>query len=361
MSRVCRGKLIDQDNAGVYHCIHRCARRARLCGKNPLTGLDCSHRKRWLENRMEFLARWFCIDVLQYCILENHFHIMLRNRPDILKRMNNRRVAKHWCMLCPRRGWKQSDGPYVPKEDEIRKIVNNQGTLKKIRSRLSDISWFFKKLVEPLSRWANIEDGCRGHFWEDRFRSIRLNDQAAVTACAAYIDLNPIRAGLAKCLDDSAHTSIKARLNALKEQEADASAIESILTDHWISPLTMIGDDLTVGEISDEDRPRCSDNGFLPMSFKQYVELLEWTAIHPHANSDCTMPPHLAGTLERLGIEKAQDWITLAWGFSRCFSVVAGSESARQREAERMQLDGLRPMKRQLIADRPAASQLSKV
>ena len=57
-------------------------------------------------------------------------------------------------------------------------------------------------------RCANL---LQANWWEGRFSSQALLDEKALVACAAYVDLNPIRAGLAERLTDSAHTSIKRR------------------------------------------------------------------------------------------------------------------------------------------------------
>lgn len=79
------------------------------------------------------------------------------------------------------------------------------------RERLSDISWFMRVIKEYIARLANKEDQCSGAFWEARFKSNALTDEKALLTAMAYVDLNSVRAGIAKIPEESDHTFVQLR------------------------------------------------------------------------------------------------------------------------------------------------------
>ena len=118
MARVARSEVFDPREVSVLHCINRCVRACHLCGYDPLTGSDYDHRKLWIEQRLQFLAGSFAIDVLGFAVMSNHFHVILRNRPDIVDGWSDTEVARRWWMLCPAR--KTDDGqPEEPTQAEL--------------------------------------------------------------------------------------------------------------------------------------------------------------------------------------------------------------------------------------------------
>src|ERR1035438_8332182 len=78
-----RHEIVADDRIGLYHCIVRCVRRAFLCGLPPVAGKNYDPRKEWIRLRLQELAAVFGIDICGYAVMSNHFHVVLRVRPDL--------------------------------------------------------------------------------------------------------------------------------------------------------------------------------------------------------------------------------------------------------------------------------------
>lgn len=116
MGRQARGEVMDPKQMQIFHCVHRCVRRALLCGNDPYSGVCYEHRRDWIRQRLEFLASIFGIDCLTHTVLSNHVHLVLRSRPDVVKGWSDQEVARRWLLLFPER--REEDGspanPYQP-------------------------------------------------------------------------------------------------------------------------------------------------------------------------------------------------------------------------------------------------------
>ena len=211
-----RAEIFSPEEPGFYHCISRCVRRAFLCGFDRYTSKSFEHRKKWVRQRLKELLELFAVDCLAYAVMSTHLHSLLRNRPDLADRWSDDEVARRWRRLFPRRR-KSGGAAEEPSAQEIGEITSDSALVTVYRRRLSDLSWFNRCLNEHIARRANAEDKCTGRFWEGRFKCIRLETSAAILACSVYVDLNPIRAGLAETLEDSNFTSVQDRIGALSQ------------------------------------------------------------------------------------------------------------------------------------------------
>ena len=183
---------------------------------DPYTGQDYSHRKEWILDRLRELAGLFSIEVCGYSVMSNHLHLVLRNRPDIAEQWSDDEVALRWCKVFPHRD-EATGEPVEPGEPDLAMLVANPERLVELRKRLASLSWFMRCLCEKIARAANREDGSGGRFWAGRFKSVALVDEAAMLACSVYVDLNPIRAGLALTPEESTYTSGCDRIRSMAE------------------------------------------------------------------------------------------------------------------------------------------------
>ena len=153
------------------------------------------------------LVSHFAVEVLAYAVMSNHSHFVLWVRPSVAAGWSAEEVARRWLSVFGKR----VDGPT---EQDIVQAVANAERIDLWRGRLGDVSWFMRCLNEWLARKANAEDECTGRFWEGRFRCQLLEDEGALLACMAYVDLNPVRARMATSLEESRLTSIHDRICA---------------------------------------------------------------------------------------------------------------------------------------------------
>ena len=161
MARVNRRELLSETDVQVVHFVNRCVRRGFLCGDDDVSGKNFDHRRLWIRNRLEFLAGVFGVEVLGFAVMSNHFHVVLRSRPDAVSEWADAEVAKRWGNLFPSR--RDDDGTAAdPTEFELNAIANDKVKLVEIRKRLGSISWFMRCTSEVIARRANAEEEVHG-------------------------------------------------------------------------------------------------------------------------------------------------------------------------------------------------------
>lgn len=218
-----RAHLVDPHNGGVYHCISRCVRRSWLCGVDKLTGMNFEHRRAWLEQRVLHLCNLFAVDLHGYAIMSNHYHLVVATVPVRTASWSDEEVARRWCAID-----KATDAHEFSQRVAV--LCANRERLAVVRDRLGSLSWLMRFINEPLARMANKEDEVSGRFWEGRFKSVALLDEAAVLACMVYVDLNPVRAGIVEYPAEAAHTSFAKRKRSGDSNVAPLMPLEALGT-----------------------------------------------------------------------------------------------------------------------------------
>jgi len=264
-----RNRQVSLDDTPYYHCISRCVRRAFLCGKDSHTGFDFEHRRQWIVDRIKLLCSVYAIDLCAFAIMSDHYHVVLRIDAAQAKQWSDIEVARRWMQIF--------SGPvlmhqYLGNADMTDPELDNVANLISTwRHRLADLSWFMRCLNEPIARLANAEDHCTGRFWEGRFKSQALLDARAVLACMAYVDLNPIRAAMARTPEQSDYTSIQERILQPK--------------DSCLRPFAEHDDD------------------GIPFGLKDYLDMVDWAGREIKHNKRGYIPAHTPPILTRLRMD----------------------------------------------------------
>ena len=182
------------DDSAHYHCLSRIVGQQRLLGQRE---------KEFFAELVPRVAAFHGIRILTYCILSNHFHLLLET-PDPLTSAALQRdeILRRVAALYGKDGAdalnaeleRAAASSHPQREQEI---------LDRYRSQMGDLSSFMKQLKQRFSIWFNRRHARKGTLWEDRFTSVLVegNEQALLTV-AAYIDLNALRAGIVERVEE---------------------------------------------------------------------------------------------------------------------------------------------------------------
>ena len=290
-----RKALVSLADTPYYHVTSRCVRRAFLCGQDPYSGRNYEHRRQWVVDRIRLLSSLFAVDICAYAVMSNHYHLVVKLCPGQLDDLSDGAILDRWCALFkgPLLVQRYRAGEALSKAE----LTTVAETIRVWRQKLASLSWFMRCLNQPIARQANQEDGCTGKFWECRFTSQALKTEEALLSCMAYVDLNPVRAGLASTPEASEYTSIRERVEpafvleaAIGSQSESGDLIEFGLS---LKPLL---------HFESAGGPK----GGIPYAYRDYLELVDWTGRILREDKRGAIEAEHPRILERLGISSEQ-------------------------------------------------------
>ena len=165
MPRISR-MLID-DETTVYHVMSRTA----LDGF-PIGDIE----KDFMLGLIRRYSSLYLVEILGVCIMGNHFHLLVKMIPEY--KFSDDEIEKRFV------------GFYGDER------VFADGLIPSLREKLSSLSEFIREIKVGFARYYNRRHHRRGYFWGDRFKSVIVEKGETLVNCLAYIDLNPLRAGL---------------------------------------------------------------------------------------------------------------------------------------------------------------------
>ncbi|NCD34311.1 MAG: hypothetical protein EOL87_12975 [Spartobacteria bacterium] len=180
-------KRIKRDHLAYYHCM------SRIVGREMLLGIREKEYMRRLIRRVEGFTG---VRVLTYAVMTNHIHILLEEpERDAMQSITEEKLIRRLeCLYTEaevteiRGRWTEWDTAGLVKlvmEDKQRYLI-----------RMHDISEFMKQVKQRFSCWYNRHNGRYGTLWDHRFKSVLVEDGLALRTMAAYIEMNPVRAGM---------------------------------------------------------------------------------------------------------------------------------------------------------------------
>ncbi|YCM42877.1 transposase [Verrucomicrobiaceae bacterium 227] len=187
-----RRRVKFEDQTTCYHVMSRTVNGEFLFGP---TEKEAFRRMMW---RMSAFSG---VEVLTYVVMDNHFHILAKvpDRAKWLRKFEGEggeaRLLTHLGAVYSKKFLEQLQREIATFREQGNERAVEE-LLTRFKKRFCDISLFVKELKERFSRWFNKQNGRRGTLWMDRFKSVLVDGEAALATMSAYIDLNPVRAGI---------------------------------------------------------------------------------------------------------------------------------------------------------------------
>ena len=318
-----RRSQIAVEATSYYHCVSRCVRRAFLCGEDRFTGRSYEHRRSLIETEILRLGQVFFLDVVAYSVMSNHYHIVLFIDQEDQKATSVRDIVSRWHQLHQGKPISVKFLNEDPLESHEKEQLNRFIDI--WQERLASISWFMRVLNEKIARMANAEDDVTGRFWEGRFKCQALLDEQALLSCMAYVDLNPVRAGIAETPERSPYTSIQHRVMHWKESAGttpkpdNADPLDHSYQSEDLHPF--------VGDL------RQSMPKGLIFNLVDYLQLVDWTGRQIREDKVGAISAEAEPILKRLSIS-AEHWVYLCTQFESRFKGLVGSVQSLKEACE---------------------------
>lgn len=333
-----RQEQVSLESTAFYHCYVRCVRRAYLCGEDRETGENFEHRKQWIVSRLRYLSYIYAIDICAYAVMSNHYHVVLHVDAVRAASWPDAEVAERWGQLyngnmLVNRWLENPDACDGAALDKVREIIGQW------RERLCDISWFMRGINETIARMANAEDRCKGRFWEGRFRSQALLDEAALLSCMAYVDLNPVRAGVAEDVPGSDFTSVQQRLIDYVLERKNGSNRAPDLAQKASQQQTLKEESGVQDQAAAPLMPLCGSSHedihmALPFTREDYFDLVDQTGRAIRGDKRGFIASSVPSIVGRLGINP-NEWLAHVQNFGKRYAGCAGSADRIRSYAER--------------------------
>ncbi len=296
-----RSELVCAEDTPYYHCISRCVRQSFLCGKDKASGNDYSHRKGWIVARLKILAEVFTIDLCAYAVMANHYHLVVHLNPAAAKALSEVDVAQRWGKLFTIQKPVLS---YLAGDSASEEAQAAKAQIASWRAHLADLSWYMKCLNEYLAKKANAEDDIKGRFWEGRFKSQAIVDEAGLLTCMTYVDLNPLRAGIVDTPEASADISLQQRLRQFAQQTEPANQTEQEDTSNQAAPSNIEPSDRPkLLPFADQAAPEASN--VIAFALADYLELVDWAGRIHRPDKQGQIAQNAPPILERLGLDSS--------------------------------------------------------
>jgi hypothetical protein len=249
--------------------------------------------------------------------MSNHVHSLLFVDQQCVDGWQPFEVIERWHKLFSGSLLSQRFIAGEPLSAAERRVLDEQITC--WRNRLMSISWFMRCLNEPIARQANQEDGCTGRFWEGRYKSQAILDEKALIIALSYVDLNPVRAGMAQTPEASEFTSIAKRAKQLKAFSADSGN----QSEQPSGLLPFIGN------------PRADMPIGLPFHLTDYLQLVDWTGQAILESKRGYIPNDLPPILDRLKIDP-KHWLYMTQHFESKFKGLVGAAHTLKAACKRL-------------------------